>query len=257
MESGFRIAFLEKDKPAAEFKASPKFDKLLEVFAPLQVVRVIKKNAPEKDEEFGIDEAAPRLTVALQGEGQLEFVVGKKSYGSRNLFLADLGKKAILLINGTAIDDFKRANRAMFERRLVGFSGSDVTSALLKAGSISSELTHDQRGARGQIVWQRKDKGEEGADTVDNWMNKLLKLTVTEYAPAERAQQFPANAEPLLELSFRKGAETLDQLEFIRVSADGKSPAIWVRGKFSGGWARVSTSRYQALEKDLSAVFGS
>ncbi len=237
--------FLSNEKTAA----------LLTSFSPLYAVRVLDTVTDQQLQEYGLKDDANTLTIKRQDGKDVSLRIGKRSYGSRHRFAQELPSgKRVLLIDDTQIENLERAPARLYERRIIELEPDDIAKAVLTAGDRTRRLDHGKRDQSGELFWtDESDNAAKQGGLVDNFMDRLLKLRVAEYA-TDSDEQNLKDVKPFFTVVVEKDGKPSDQISFFKTGGD--KPLYWVTSDFLKVHARLQASRVEPIEKDLPAVLG-
>ncbi len=252
----------DKGNEPLHFVASDKINRFIESLDPLQAERLIGKVEEAKLEGFGLKEPEATLKItSADGKNNIDINFGKKSYGSSNRFALENRSQQVILVKSVDFDALETAQKKFFERKIFDQDYDDVSKAHLKAQEKSRTLNHDTRNDRGQLVWTAEGE-EEAKKSYQSFMDKFKKLRITEFLEVSREQQLK-DKPALLSVEFEDSGKVIEKIKFIKLdagqglSAQSQGEAeYWVYSDFLNAWARISTSRMAALEKDIPNIIG-
>jgi len=243
-----------KGKPAftREFKISKRIDDVLSAFNPLYVLRNIGEIKEDQKEEFGLHKQDKKFKILLGGDPVVEFIIGKRAYGSRNLFVLDAKTNNVLLINGSNISDIEKAEVRMFERSLFSVSFNDLNAAEIKTALKQKRVEHTKRDGSGKLQWH--DPGEDGAikASYSSWLNKFNNLRVQRMINADEKVEIAKNGKEVLQIVLFKSSDPVVTLKIIK--QPGEKPSYWVDSSFLGSFAKVDDNRMDSIVKDLDNI---
>lgn len=232
------------------FLANEKLSELATALNPLQAERVIGKLEAAQLEEFGLKDKADVVTIKTNDGKVFTYYLGKKSYGSRNIFAMEEGGR-VFLIDGQGFENLQRADQRLFERRLLSLELGDVTHATVAAEGVARRLAHTQRDKDGQLTWSDDEENADPKASYASWMDRISKLRLSGYAEQDQESQLAAMA-PVLTVSYEKNGTVLDTLIFKKSS---ESPAsYWLYSHFMKVHAKVVSSRVEPILKDLATI---
>jgi hypothetical protein len=206
-------------------------------------------------QEYGLKDGANTLVIKRQDGKDVSLRLGKRSYGSRHRFAQELPNgKRVLLIDDTQIENLERAPSRLYERRIIELEADDIAKAQLNVGDRTRRLDHSKRDQSGELIWSDEaDTGTKPRGLVDNFMDRLLKLRVAEYA-SEADEQTLKDVKPFFTVVVEKDGKPADRISFLKTGGD--KPLYWVTSDFMKVHARLQASRVEPIEKDLEAVLG-
>jgi len=241
-----------------KFKASEKINDIVEGFNPFQGLRLIGQNLSDEElKEFGIIDSKEKLIITNKDGAEFTYILGSKSYGSRNRFLQDTQSSKVILVDGRPFESLERADFRLYERRLYDFNLDDVVSVDIKAKSQVTSLEHTTRDAKGELQWTNKGNVTTSKSSYESWINKIHRLRLMNFQVDEVRDKLKST-QPFLQISFNGKSSALGNLSFYRVteSQNSKSPAnrYWVYSQFLGEFAELSANRMDPIEKDMESI---
>ncbi|MBM4252216.1 MAG: DUF4340 domain-containing protein [Deltaproteobacteria bacterium] len=238
-----------------QFLSNEKTQSLLTSFSPLYAVRVLDTVTEQQLQEYGLKDGAHTLVIKRQDGKDVSLRIGKRSYGSRHRFVQELPSgKRVLLIDDTQIENLERAPSRLYDRRIIELEPQDIAKAQLNLGDRSRRLDHSKHDQAGELIWtDEADTGGKQGGLVDNFMDKLFKLRIAEYA-SEADEQTLKDVKPFFTVVVEKDGKPVDRISFLKTGGD--KPLYWVTSDFMKVHARLQASRVETIEKDLEAVLG-
>ena len=161
------------------FRGSEQAEKLLESFAPLQALRALGQLDEAKSKELGLTDSKKTLTIIAKGAPR-KFVIGGTAYGSADIYVRDEGGNVYLLPQRFS-SDFEYAESRLMERRLHRFERENISKVVVTVGSKSKTLVQQLRTDPLKYYWTAAETPEKRDDTYRNWMDKVLRLALTDY----------------------------------------------------------------------------
>ena len=251
----------DKAPPAApkitteRFLANPKIDDLLKSFSPLLAVRVLDSVDDKQMADYGLKGAKYTFTIKSAGNKDLVLRIGKRSYGSRNRFAQEPGSKAkVLLIEDINIENLERAPVRLYERRIVNLEPEEVAKVEISVEGRNKRIDHSKRDQAGELIWA--DEGDASAKAkpaYDNFMDRIFKLRLTEYAN-QPDEQGLRDLKPFLTIVLEKDGKAVDRMIFKKTPGD--KPVYWVTSDFLKMHAKLQSGRVESIEKDIEAILG-
>jgi hypothetical protein len=239
------------------FKGNQRMKDFVKSFAPLKAYRVIGKLQDLKAEEFGLDgEPKQVVEVEMKNNDKYRFVVGKKSFGSSNVFLLDEKKGEVILVKGGPIDNLAKAELRMFEREVMSLDPEDMSAATIRKGEVTARWDHSSRSESGELQW--KKEGHSAAHKAfANWIDKISKLRLTEFADESKVESL-STLPPVFEIDLASGMDKAENIVVVKVEGEGnKGAEYWIKSKFLGTFAKLDSARMENLAKDLDGVLSS
>jgi hypothetical protein len=172
------------------FRGSEQADKLLESFAPLMAERSLGKVDDAKAKELGLTESKKSLTVTAKGL-TAPFTIGTTSYGAGDVYVRD-DKGQVFLLSSRFASDFEYAESRLMERRLHRFERPDITGVEIQVGQKKKSLVQQKRQDPVNYFWAEQATPEKRDDTLRNWMDKILRVAISDYVAKGEEPQGPA-----------------------------------------------------------------
>ena len=236
------------------FLANEDFATVFAGFTPLLAKRVLGKASEVDLTLFGLQDGKARLVLQLQdkAQGNIEFDVGKKSYGSSEYYVR-YGEQ-VYLVAGRSIDRIVRARSLLFEDKLLAVAFTDGVTAELQADDKSmmavlqgslGELRHhgrEHRHSEGKWLVAGKEQKQFG-----NWLRRLRGIEVMAYR-----RELPDTVKELMTLKFKQDDDELEHLRFWHWQTATRTDVFFVQSKFSGElYAELPAGRMQQLTHDI------
>ena len=240
------------------FLANDRLTDVLNAFHPLYAARVLSEAEAKQLSEFGLDQESNRFELTTDDQKKLSFSLGRRSYGSRSLFVREQGGKGrVLLIDGTGIEELERANNRVYERRLMAFDMLEAQSAVVTVGDKVQRLSHTQRDAGGEVLWTASGAAADGKPVkspLAGWLDRAARLSVASFG--DESEMARANsAKPLVTIHFEKDGKS-DTLTLVKVAGKDGKDEYWAATAFLGVPVRLPAGRGESLEKDLPQLMG-
>lgn len=238
------------------FKANKAFENFIKFFNPLYVIRkigIITDEAQLKD--YGINENSPILSV-ITNKRTLKLKIGKYAYGTSNLYVMDLDRQEVVLINGMYISQLEQSNVFYFE--------TNLTDLDLKSIDIISIITPDfqkdikrvtNTSETQQVSWADVSNDTVVKVSYGTWINKLLKLRITEYINDNTIKAKLDKQNRIMQLAFKQNAQIKEQVEVVQEVSDNKQVKYYIYTTFLGYWVLVEHNKIENLVKELNLVF--
>lgn len=243
------------EKKVDSFKASKKINDLLKFMNPLWAIRDLGDVGNLDKKEFGLEGGAPLFRVILKDNRSYGFRIGKKSFGSKSLFALDINRNQVILINGYQIENLKKAKSRLFERKVIDIDMGDVKKAEIRTGEFLVHWDHSEKDKKGNLHWRKDEPGSSPDSSYNNWMAKIGKLRIIQYATSKETNRL-SNEKPFLTISYLdSGKNQIEKLEFWKVTgitAKGNKDQFWVKSNFTSTYGRVNYNRAFSIERDIS-----
>jgi hypothetical protein len=263
----------------SQFMTSSKMDELLQKLSPFQVLRVISDVKESELESFGLKDTKKSFSVFEEKvtEPLLTIQIGKQAFGTRNVYVAvklseDKAAK-VALVNQDLFDDLAQAESHLFERTLTPLVFEEVKSAQVSWQGKELNLDHSKRDDKGQVIWTKAGQSEP-LGPMKSWFERLERVRVVKFATeadVKELESIPILFTTKLE-GTHGGKSYTESFEFKKVPPkatpaklaekgappsppEEKMPQYYVKSTFLGVWSQVASSRLEAVEKDLPAIF--
>ena len=250
---------VETKTEAMGFKANEQISTILDALKPFRAVRVVGKADKLDVKEYGLDDKAGLLTIATSKGESFNLRVGKRSYGSRNVFALDEKQGQVILIEATVIESLENAKTQLYERRIVAKELAEFKQVKAVAGGQEKALVQGDKDQNGEATWKDADEGATAKPNYKTWLDNVAKMRVQRFATKEEEAKI-AGLPPFLELVLVDGDKEHDRLAFRKVEVGGlpdeKELSFWVSSKFLGINAKVPAGRMTTFETDVQGIVG-
>ena len=231
------------------YRANESFKQTLEQLLPLKVKRLLGNLDEEKLSSLELSPFTRSLKIKARGQ-LTTFAVGKVSYGGQTTYIRREPDGPVYLVSNRMIQavDF-RAPRFM-ERRLVEFPKNDAKRILVQLHGSGEGLELIKKEEGKKSFWVDNLDPDSSNPLLANWIDRLFRITATEYLGNELAPTTKKLAH--LELHFDQDNE--DQLELV-VDETEKKKAYYAKSKFTGVWVKLNIGDSESVFNDLPALF--
>lgn len=238
------------------FVASQTFNTFLTGLSPLYASRVFEGVSQEKLAEFGLSESPAVLEFARRGAEPVRLLVGEKTYGSDARFVQveNDPKKRVYVIDGGFVASLKKAKARLFEKEMLSKSMQEYAGVIVQAQSKTRKLRADKDAAGLVKDWlDEEGQGQSGTVNYKNWLEKLEKVTITDYSAAG-----PETLENLIfSTAFQMADGKVEQLDFYTKSLAGNSAEkssyfVFVHSLNIVGV--IPAARVATIEKDVGNI---
>ncbi|MCA9551274.1 MAG: DUF4340 domain-containing protein [Myxococcales bacterium] len=242
---------LKNSKKGRAFAGSDKVDELLKDFAPFEALRSLGKDLGKEELALtGLDEPERKLVVVLKGKEKV-FEVGKRTAGARDHYVRAQGAPEVYLVASRILADLEFPEGKFMQRKLRDAEKTEVAKVAITAGPDTKVALQQNRLSTKDAFWATEDKPEDKDEALGNFIEKLEKLTATEYADDPR--DFEA-AVPVLEATwYSEGNETLGRVA-LRRKGEGKTATYFAKSPDSHLPVQVSRFTAEQLERDAASV---
>lgn len=162
-----------------EIRGSDAAMELLGLFGPLRALRALGTVDEAKAKELGLTDSKKSLTVNVKGLSY-KFVIGGTSYGSGDYYARD-AQGQVFLLSQRIIADFEFFESRLLERRIHRFERADFDRIEVKAGSKSRTIIQSARQNPQAFFFADATTPDKRDDSLKNWVEKLLRLSVSDY----------------------------------------------------------------------------
>jgi hypothetical protein len=238
------------------FVASQTFNTFLTSLSPLYATRVFEGVSPEKLAEFGLNESPAVLEFARRNAEPIRLLVGEKTYGSDARFVQveNDPKKRVYVIDGGFVASLKKAKARLFEKEMLSKSMQEFSGVVVQAQSKTRKLRADKDASGLVKDWlDEEGQGQSGTVSYKNWLEKLEKVTITDYSAAG-----PETLENLVfSTTFQMADGKVEQLDFYTKSltansAEKSSYFVFVHSLNAIGV--IPAARVATIEKDVGNI---
>ncbi len=236
-----------------EFRATERMKDVLASFNPLEALRTVGKASSDELEEYGLKDQPATLKIHSLDATLLELKIGKKSYGSSNIFALDNKDNRVLLLVGQYIDYISKAPAQLFERNLLSRPIEEYTRVVITRGDENVALVQAARDKEGGVQWRVDAESSTPKPSFRTWLEKVASLRIMSYADSSDLKQLEA-ADTRFELIFEHNGMPVDSLRFKTLSQNKGSDEVWVTSKFAMTDVKLGENRAEPVIKDLSTI---
>ena len=242
------------------FIVNEAFFKFLDTFNPLEAVRVIGKIEGDDLSPYGLSskDQSTLLEITVKGGKKKSFLVGEKSYGSRNIYLYDSEEKTVLLVAGGRLEEFSKADRTMIERKLLKLAKEDITKLQLAIDEKTDTWVQDKKRVHGgeSYFWREENATKENT-SYSLWVNKIKKIQAIRFADETERSELDQAAE-LFSVNFIASGNESEKIIFKKIvkdpSDENDRPQYFALSDYLGEYVLVSSNRVEALGKELPGL---
>lgn len=232
------------------FRGSDAAMDLFGAFGPLRAVRSLGQVDEKKAKELGFPDSKKRLVVVAKGQ-TTEFTLGSTSYGGGDSYARDAQGRAYLLSQRT-VADFEFAESRLMERRLHRFERGDFDRVEISVGAKKKMLLQQKRQDPSGYYFVEAATPDKRDDTMKNWMDKVLRIAISDYVaqgeePQPGAKAQPAPGQPaagpigdIMTMRFYDGRKEIGLATFSRqVNPKTNQPEFYARTETTIGLVRL------------------
>ena len=236
------------------FAANQVFDEHLAKLAPFQAARSLGRNLSAQEiEQTELEKPSKKLEIAYAGKKKL-FEIGGRTSGSRDHYLRAKGDDEVFLVESKVLADLEFPEGRFMQRQLRTQKMEEVEKVVISAALGTKTGLHKNRLSSKDEFWADETSPDTKSETLENYLDKLDKLSVTEYLESEEAL---ADATPVLEVTwYGENDKSFGTTKLMKRGADKEleyyaiSPATRVPAKLSKFTA-------EQLERDLKTLMES
>lgn len=245
-----RLERLGDESKTVAFVSVGAGEKLAALVAPLKAYRALGRVPPDRNKEFGFEDAELGQLVVVVGGVEHKLSVGGQTAGGGDRYVRDDATGELYAVEGDIVKDLEAADTKLIERDLHEWKDSEVGGAKLGAGAKARDLVRSG-AVEGKRFWADPATPEQNDETLGNFMAKVDKLK-----PYEYAEQMPAGGELALRIDYTAGAKPIGFLELVRVPAEGegKKPTYWVRSERTRWYGRIQGPGGEQVDADVATV---
>jgi hypothetical protein len=236
--------------PPTIFASTTPANKLAEAFAPLKGVRSLGKIPDSRVAEFGFEKKENNLSVTISGK-ERKLVVGGTAPGGTDTYVLDPVTSEAYVLKGDALRDLDSGEMKLMEHDQHGFKETDTTAAKVVASGKTRQLVRG--GPEGKKFWADPADKEKADETAGNWMQKIDRLRVSEYASKP-----PDGLQVVVRVEYTGAAGNIGFIEVAKTppvaSTEGAKPDYWIVTEHTHLYGKVYQSAGEQVEQDVGSV---
>ena len=237
-----------KKTETTHFVAIKEGEKLAESIAPLMAMRALGKVPAAQVPEFGLDKPEGTLRVVFNDKTRT-LTVGGLTPGGSDRYARNPDTGEAYAVSGDFVRSLMFADSRLIARELHDFEPDEVTRAVITRAKSSRELVRMTGKKSGWADAKTPDKLDE---TAGNWMNKVERLTATQYMEQVGVPVLPEYH--VLKIEYFNGSKSVGFLELIKIP-DAKSNAGYIaKTEYTRWYAQVMKSSAEQIETDANSV---
>ncbi|MBI4817219.1 MAG: DUF4340 domain-containing protein [Deltaproteobacteria bacterium] len=227
------------------FVGNDKTEDFLKDFAPFTALRSLGTQLDPKElEETKLKAPEKKLIIRAAGSERV-FVVGGRTYGSRDHYVRPRDGQEIFLIESKQLGDLEYPEGRFMQRNLRELDSKDVTDIVIKAKGKERRVVHGNRLSEKDAFWADVDKPDARDETLENYVDKIEKLAARKYLPAGEDPK----GEPVMEVIWMEDAKIKETMTIVKAKDE-----FYGRSGVTHLWAEISKSAAQQLETDLGTI---
>jgi hypothetical protein len=236
--------------PPTIFASTTPATKLAESLAPLKAVRALGKIPEARSAEFGFEKHDTNLSVTISGK-ERKLVVGGTAPGGTDTYVIDPTSNEAYVLKGDSMRDLESGESKLMEHDQHAFKDTDTTAAKVIAAGKTRQLTRG--GPEGKKFWADPTDKEKADETAGNWMQKIDRLRVSEYAAKP-----PDGLQVVVRVEYTGASGSLGFIEVVKTppqaSGEGQKPDYWIMTEHTHLYGKVYQSAGEQVEQDVGSV---
>ncbi len=240
------------------FRGNEQADKLLDSFGPLQGLRALGNLDDTKLKELGLTESKKSLTLQVKGK-PTKLMIGSAAYGSGDVYVRDPQGQVYLLPQRFS-SDFEYADSRLMERRMHRFERPDLTKVEVTVGTKKRTLVQQKRQDPAGFYWALEGSPDKRDDSLKNWMDKVLRLAISDFVSKGDEPQQPAMSQPpgpsgvpqygeVMTLRFFDGSKQIGEATFTRYPK-GTQTEYYAKTETTIGLVRLLSQSAESVIQD-------
>jgi len=229
------------------YPGSEKASKLFEKLMPLTAGRSLKLEGDDKLKELGLDKPQSTLSIAL-GDETHEVQIGNATYGSGNRY-AQVDGGGIYLLRADTIASLRSGASSLLDRHALGIKPEEIRRIEVNAGQQVREIVQRYPEDRDRAFYADPAVPDEKLEQVSNWIDRLLKMRVTDVAAEGSGEKPKGTPELTVEYFGDKGS-----IATFRLWKAGERVAMAMTERFAAP-VFLSKANAEVVLKDLEEIF--
>jgi hypothetical protein len=246
---------VDQNKRKRSFVGNDKVEKMLEGFTPFKAVRSLGKLTGAELEQTMLHKPEKKLVLKLR-DGERVIEVGGRTSGARDHYVRPVGSQEVFLVASSVLGDLEFPEGRFMQRKLREEQLKDISKARLEANGKTKVALHKNRLAPTDAFWASEAAPEEKSETIENYIDKLDKLSVIEYANDE--EKYPAAGTPVLVVAWFGEDEMLpiNTTEIWKAEGEDKKAEYYAVSQATRLPVKLSKFAAEQIERDLATVMG-
>ena len=155
------------------------------------------------------------------GSEEYEFLIGKRSFQTSNVYVLDTKKQKVILINREPFNFIRNPKARLFESKSYNFSLTDDISKVQIVEKDKSLALDKMKKQKGKVYWVNEGQEDEN-ETAGSWLSNFMKLKIKRY-PTDLEKTSLGKLEGLAKVEFLNGN---NQVEVIEIFHWAKMPPM-------------------------------
>ena len=225
------------------FKAGDKGDELIEAISPMMALRRLEATDEATLESIGLAESTGSMVITRKGR-DVTLDLGGEAYGTRDMYMREVSSGEIYLIDDKLVRPLRYARTRLPDRTLWSVQPPEVVAAILVAGGISVEFSHENPVDPSAARWIRPDSPDTDDAQLNTWMGKAIGMRGSFYADPDDP---PEDLQLQFQLTAVDEAGETETLEVLRQGEDGD---WWGRSEHTRGLMKLLSGPTSDLADD-------
>ena len=235
-------------KKVSAFSSTTVANKIAEALVPFKAVRALGKIPDSRLAEFGLEKRETSLTVTTAGK-ERKLLIGAMAPGGTDYYVLDPTNNEAYVTKADPFRDLEGGDSRLLERDQHAFKDFDIRSAKVIANGKTRELVRG--GPDGKRIWADPADKDKADETAGNWLAKIDRLKVSEYAA-----QAPEGHTVVVRIEYLGGPGTLGFFELAKGApvASGQKSEYWILTEHAHLWGKVYQVSAEQIEQDVGSV---
>ncbi|MBI2377543.1 MAG: DUF4340 domain-containing protein [Deltaproteobacteria bacterium] len=227
------------------FVGNDKTADFMKDFAPFVALRSLGTALDDKElEETKLKHPEKKLVLRFEKNDRV-FSIGGRTYGSRDHYVRPRDGKEAFLIESKLLGDLEYPEGRFMQRNLRELEPKNVTDIVIRARGKERRVVHQNRLSDKDAYWADANKPDEKNETLENYVDKIEKLTARKYRPAGEEPK----GEAVLEVVWLEDGKVKETMMLEKAKDE-----YFARSGVTHLWTEVSKSTAQQLETDLETI---
>lgn len=258
--NGFWVEYTshEANGRKERFKGNDKVEKLVTSLNPFVIKRALGGVAELKLEEYSLhDHSGGSLQIMAKGKTVIDFKLGRRAFGSQDIYALDVGKNTVVSMAGGIVEDLRGAATRFYLREVFRYKDQEISQVDVSKDGESVFAMRAEKVGADETKWVDTRTGE-ASEAFGNWFSKARNLKIEHYATEEITQSLRA-AKPLLTIAVASPSKRLDEVAIQKLDGpltiQGKEyqTTWWLTSSALGAAVMVNAQKAETLVKEAGA----
>jgi len=233
------------------FAGNKSFDEHLAKFAPFQGSRSLGKSlSAEELKQTELDKPQKRLELMYSGKKKV-FDIGGRTSGSRDHYVRPQGDGEVFLVESKTLADLEFPEGRFMQRQLRVEKIDEVEKVVIASSLGTKTGLHKNRLSAKDEFWADESEPDTKSETLENYIDKLDKLTATEYLESDESIK---DASPVLEVTwYGENEKALGTTKIVKKGED-KTAEYYATSPATHLPVKLTKFSAEQLEKDLKTL---